>query len=292
MVGKVSQFQEQLSLKVQQTKARSLSLSSEGKNSTGISLSEISESSFSLDLSRSLKVVEGEARKNVVSAFDLEISLSVSASGKLESNLRKLSDQAEEASKSETSEAENPFSPENTAKRIVEFVRQAMGFARNSGKLDENSESALSRFAELQINSVKEGFKQARGILGKIPDEVSGGINNTYDLVMDGLDRLFHPEKYEDEENQAEKPVKDPANGSFYSSQSFSLSFQLSISAEGQFDPEELNSFIEDSFGKVQDAFSSFLEEGEGALGFNPMELFSKGEFKPEKMMSLLGAAA
>ena len=286
MVSKLTKFQDSLSLSLEKRSVQETRLLQNMDSETAKSLSQTTRDSFDFKLgySRSMQIVEGESRSQIVKAFDMEISISVSATGKLESSLRRESEKAQEE---ETTESSDPFSPENTAKRIVDFVRQALSFSRKFGKEPVETEDQLARFAELQTNAVKEGFRQARKILGKMPTEVDKGVDSTYDLVMKGLDKLFNP-KAEEEASSDEVVVgKDPSKAGYYSSQSFSLSFKLQVQGNGEFSKDELNDFVNKSFGQVQDAFQGFLSGGEKA-DFSPKDLFSRGNFSLEKMKGLL----
>ena len=151
----------------------------------------------------------------------------------------------------------------------------------------------------MQTEAVKLGFGQARNILGSLDTDREDRVNNTYDLVLDGLDRYFHPEKYEDEAEEVAEPT-DPGEGqsgegSFSSSKSFSLNFQVKIEGNGEFNTDDLNSFVEDAFSQVQDVFDKFLGGGsetdsdseEGS--FNPANLFSLDQLKPERVRALVG---
>ncbi|MBW7874712.1 MAG: DUF5610 domain-containing protein [Candidatus Cloacimonetes bacterium] len=285
MVSKLTKFQDSLSMSLEKRSTQESRLLQNMDSDAAKSLSLSSQDSFDFKLgyTRSMQILEGESRSQIVKAFDMEISISVSATGKLESSLRR---ESERASEEESTESSDPFSPENTAKRIVDFVRQALGFARKFGKEPVETEEQLARFAELQTNAVKEGFRQARKILGKMPTEVDKGVDNTYDLVMKGLDKLFKPKAEEDVSDEVEAG-KNPAKAQFYSSQSFSLSFKLQVQGNGQFSKDELNDFVNQSFGQVQDAFKGILS-GQDKLEFSPRDLFSKGSFSLEKMKGLL----
>lgn len=290
MVKKVSQFQESLGLSLER-KSRMDLLQSRGEGSqNNQQIAQVQDSfSFSMDLRRSLQIVEGESRSQIVKAFEMEVSISVSASGKLESSLRRESEKAQEAEPVN----DDPFSPENTSKRIVDFVKQALAFTRKFTDNPVETDEQMQRFAELQTNAVKEGFRQARRLLGKLPDEVNSGIGKTYDLTMKGLDELFNPKAESEEGEVAEEQTaisSGPASAGYYSSQSFSLSFKLQVQANGEFDQKELSEFIDSSFNSVQDAFSKYFRGGKdsGAETFDPLALFSNGSFSLDRMKSLL----
>lgn len=293
MVKKVSQLQESLGLSLER-KSRMDLLQQRGEGGQSSSqVAQVQDSfTFSMDLKRSLQIVEGESRKQVVSAFEMEVSISVSATGKLESSLRRESEKAQEADPV----FDDPFSPENTSRRIVDFVKQAMAYTRKFSDNPLETDEQMERFATLQTNAVKEGFRQARKLLGKLPEEVDSGIGKTYDLTMKGLNELFNPgsQTEDSEEAEASEPVEvaqgTPAQAGFYSSQSFSLSFKLQVQANGEFSKAELDEYIKDSFATVRDAFAKYIGGGkkDEASNFDPLSLFSNGSFSLDRMKSLL----
>ena len=68
------------------------------------------------------------------------------------------------------------FSPENTAKRILDFARS----------LWDGSEEKL----EILADAMEKGMGQARDILGNIPGWLSGIIGRTEDLVRRGIEDM------------------------------------------------------------------------------------------------------
>ena len=87
----------------------------------------------------------------------------------------KESQKTEKAKKLEVPEYWNA---ENTSQRIVDFSVAFFGAFKGEGE----------EFLDKIRSAIEDGFKQAREILGNLPDEVSGLINDTYDLVMKKLD--------------------------------------------------------------------------------------------------------
>ena len=83
--------------------------------------------------------------------------------------------------------------PEATADRIVTF---ATSFLPSYGErhADEGEQTQLDGFMALIRGGIEEGFRQARGILEGL-DVLNGtvkeGVDSTYDLVMQGLDRFY-----------------------------------------------------------------------------------------------------
>ncbi len=70
------------------------------------------------------------------------------------------------------------WNAENTSQRIVDFATSFYGVAESGGK----------EYYEMMRNAIEEGFNQAMGILGELPDAVGNLANNTFDLAMEKLD--------------------------------------------------------------------------------------------------------
>jgi hypothetical protein len=241
---------------------------------------------FELSLSKSMQVVEGESKRSISESLNLEFSLSFE-------NSNIMSNKGQVPSPKEASTTlEDMFSPENTAGRIVDFIKSAFKYSRLFGENKLESEDEVKRFQDSQTGAVEDGFKQARGLLGKLPEDIEDGISQTFDLVMKGLDKFFSGD--EEVENDAMVELLEPSDGNYYSSQSFSLSYQLEVNAEGNFAPEELQEFMNGRLEQVQDAFQSFLDSITGETDskdkqtFNPMELFQFGSLNTERIQSLL----
>ncbi|MBT3785075.1 DUF5610 domain-containing protein [bacterium] len=256
---------------------------------------------FSLSMSKSMQIVEGESKRSVSQSMSLEFNLSVDANGRLGGSFAGPG-VPEEASNVDEAKDDDPFSAENTANRIIDFVKRAAELTKKLGISNLETDEEKDKFATMQTEAVKLGFKQARNILGSLDDDREGRVNNTYDLVLDGLDRFFHPEKYEDEESEVVAQPADQGDGqsgtgegSFSSSKSFSLNFQVKIEGNGEFNPEDLNSFVDDAFSQVQDVFNKFLGGGSDSESdseegsFNPANLFSLDQLNPDRVRSLIG---
>jgi len=284
MVNGVNKSAQQLSLSLEQFKQKKLEVSQNDQNEQVQNLSLENSFAFEMNYQKSMQVMEGEAKRSISKSLSFEFSISIEANGKL-------SAKAGVPGEGEESQSlQDLFTPEKTAGRIVDFVKSAFDFLSKFGEKNMEDEDEFARFQQMQTDAVKEGFKQARGLLGAMPDDVESGIDQTFDLVMEGLDKFFNGEEEEGEDTEAVASSLDPSNGNFYSSQSFSLSFQLSVSAEGNFDPEELNNFVEDSMGEVQSLFDKFLSGGEDEeSGFNPLELFNLGGLNEGRIRGLLG---
>ena len=107
------------------------------------------------------------------------------------------------------------FSPEATAKRIVDFSVGFFGAFQLNHK-GEKGGLQIDGFTSLIKDAVKTGFEDARSILsgiGDISPEISAGIDETFDLVMKGIDdfgeeqqgALIDPEAVEDSEEEGEQ---------------------------------------------------------------------------------------
>ena len=79
------------------------------------------------------------------------------------------------------------LSPEATAGRIVEFATGFFGLTGSEGQEDELA--GLDNFTSLIRSAVQEGFGQARDFLAAFQpsDEVTGAIDRTFELVMEGI---------------------------------------------------------------------------------------------------------
>jgi len=235
---------------------------------------------FELNLSKSMQVVEGESKRSVTKSLSLEFSLNFE-------NNRLMSE------KSQVPKGDDLFSPENTANRIVDFIKSAFKFSQLFGENKLETEEDRLNFQETQTGAVEDGFNQARGLLGELPEDIESGISKTFDLIMEGLDKFFGGTEEASEESSE---ALDPANGNYYSSQSFSLSYQLEVNAQGNFANEELQEFMSDRMGQVQNAFQDFLnslgggentESNQNQL-FNPMGLFQLDSLNTDKIQGLL----
>jgi hypothetical protein len=82
------------------------------------------------------------------------------------------------------------FSPEATAKRIVDFASSFFGsFQANNADQDGNSQ--IDGFSELIRGAIEKGFAQAKDILegiAKISAGVAAYMDETFVLVMKGID--------------------------------------------------------------------------------------------------------
>lgn len=79
------------------------------------------------------------------------------------------------------------FSPENTARRILDVATSFFSLSEVF-KAEGESEASRQKFADFIGGAISEGFRQARAILGELPEDVKAGIDKTNSLVFAGLD--------------------------------------------------------------------------------------------------------
>jgi predicted transcriptional regulator len=70
------------------------------------------------------------------------------------------------------------WSAENTSQRIVDFAISFYNAFKGQG----------SEFLQMIKDAIEEGFKQAKDILGNLPDNVNNLVQDTHDLTMKKLD--------------------------------------------------------------------------------------------------------
>ncbi len=99
------------------------------------------------------------------------------------------------------------FSPQATAQRIVNFSTSFFGsFKQNHA--DEAGESQASNFAAMIKGAIEEGFASAQDILvglGGIAPDIQAGINETFELTMQGINSFL--EQQSQEQGEAEDPT-------------------------------------------------------------------------------------
>lgn len=84
------------------------------------------------------------------------------------------------------SQLQEYFSPENTAQRILDVATSFFAVSE-TGQTLGNNEAARKKFADFIGGAIDEGFKQARDILGELPEDVETGVQKTHSLVFAGL---------------------------------------------------------------------------------------------------------
>jgi hypothetical protein len=70
------------------------------------------------------------------------------------------------------------WNAENTSQRIVDFATSFYGIAESTGK----------DYYDLMRSAIEDGFSQAMGIMGTLPDAVNNLANKTFDLALQKLD--------------------------------------------------------------------------------------------------------
>lgn len=90
------------------------------------------------------------------------------------------------------------FSPENTAMRILDVATSFFAVSE-IGQSEGDNEAARRKFADFIGAAINEGFAQARSIIGKVPDDITAGVDKTHALVFKGLEDFVNngvnPEK-------------------------------------------------------------------------------------------------
>jgi hypothetical protein len=99
------------------------------------------------------------------------------------------------------------FSPQATAQRIVNFSTSFFGsFQQNHA--DEAGQSQASNFAAMIKGAIEEGFASAQDILvglGEIAPDIQAGIDETFELTMQGINSFV--EQKLQEQGEAEDPT-------------------------------------------------------------------------------------
>ncbi|MBU1105591.1 MAG: DUF5610 domain-containing protein [Candidatus Riflebacteria bacterium] len=90
------------------------------------------------------------------------------------------------AAEDQLTQLQDYFSPENTAQRILDVATSFFAISE-TGTAGGNNEASRQKFADFIGGAINEGFKQARDILGDLPEDVESGINKTNSLVFTGL---------------------------------------------------------------------------------------------------------
>jgi hypothetical protein len=70
------------------------------------------------------------------------------------------------------------WNAENTSQRIVDFATSLFDAYKGAG----------NDFLKMIKDAIEKGFKEAKDMLGKLPDAISKLVNDTHDLVMQKLD--------------------------------------------------------------------------------------------------------
>jgi len=85
-----------------------------------------------------------------------------------------------------TSAPNDYMSPESVAGRIVDFIKALYGLYLIQNGEDESREK-FEEFFQVILEGVERGFREARALLGLIPESVNSLIDETYNKVMEYL---------------------------------------------------------------------------------------------------------
>lgn len=89
------------------------------------------------------------------------------------------------------------FSPEKTARRIFDFATTHYGQGSFTG---EDNEDLRTRYREFILPAIEQGFAEARGIMGVLPEEVSAEVDQTFSIIQGLFDRFVSGEEGPSEE--------------------------------------------------------------------------------------------
>lgn len=89
------------------------------------------------------------------------------------------------------------FSPEKTAGRIFDFATKHYGQGSFTG---EDSEALRSRYREFILPAIEQGFAEARGIMGILPDEVEAEVDQTFSIIQGMFEKFVSGEEGSSEE--------------------------------------------------------------------------------------------
>lgn len=182
-------------------------------------------------------------------ATGTSLSLSLSASfelGSLSSGSNPFAASTDGTDATDASSANDPlaslrdyFSPEKTAQRILDFSLSFFGQSDAFAQYGDTEEGRGS-FADMMGKAIQKGFDQALGILGDLPDQTSNEIDQTHQLVFDGLDKF------------TKNGTSDEDSGVYSQIQNFVNSYQLSVSYSS------LNASVNTANGSANASSSSF----------------------------------
>lgn len=92
----------------------------------------------------------------------------------------------EAAEQDQLTNLQDYFSPENTSQRMLDVALSFFGISEIA-RTEGDTEAARQNFSDFIGGAIDEGFRQARDILGDLPEDVSSGIEKTHSLVFAGL---------------------------------------------------------------------------------------------------------
>ncbi len=92
------------------------------------------------------------------------------------------------------------FSPENTAGRIFDFAKTHFGKGSFTG---EDSEELRTRYRDFILPAIEQGFAEARGIMGILPEEVGAEVDKTFSLIQGMFEKFVAGTTGEEEQAAA-----------------------------------------------------------------------------------------
>jgi len=111
-------------------------------------------------------------------------------------------DETEKTEKTQKLDIPEYWNAENTSQRIVDFAVSFYGSFQGKGE----------DYLKTIKAAIEEGFKQAKEILGDLPDAVSGLMQDTYDLVMKKLEEWAKAQGIDIENKEEEVVDEIPEN--------------------------------------------------------------------------------
>ncbi|MEA3224291.1 MAG: DUF5610 domain-containing protein [Thermodesulfobacteriota bacterium] len=97
------------------------------------------------------------------------------------------SQQAESLPEDNPHPLDDYFGPKATSERIVDFAKTLLDMF---GAQENEDMEKLTAFFDKLINAIDEGFREAKRILGILPNNIADMIDETYSRVMKGVDQL------------------------------------------------------------------------------------------------------
>jgi hypothetical protein len=76
------------------------------------------------------------------------------------------------------------FSPTNVANRISDYALKGFSSFDGGKASSQNTQESRQRFADFILPAIDKGFQQALDILGKLPDQIASGVQETRDKIQ------------------------------------------------------------------------------------------------------------
>lgn len=147
-------------------------------------------------------LTEVSVRANVKQTFEGSVSVQGADGAKISAYSKQTSEvnvqidfrmsQAQQVAAAQTAaiDQQNQFTPEATAQRIADFALSFFPMYASQHK-DQPFEQQVNDYQKLVEGAVDKGFSEALKVLGDLPKEVSGQIQQTRDLVGQKLTSFF-----------------------------------------------------------------------------------------------------